>query len=48
MRSPDRIPQQDPQKPQDDPGQKNPKLPVLDEPNDKPHPQPDPGQQPID
>ena len=42
-----RTPQQDPQKPQDDPGQANPNIPGIDNPSDKPRPQPDPGKQPI-
>ena len=41
-----RTPQQDPQSPNKDPAQKNPKLP--EEPIDTPRPQPDPGKQPID
>lgn len=40
-----RVPQQNPQSPNDDPNQKNPTLP--EGPNDFPHPQPDPGKQPI-
>ncbi len=41
-----RTPQQDPQPPNNDPGQKNPKLP--EGPSDTPRPQSDPGKQPID
>lgn len=42
----DRTPQQDPQSPNNDPGQNNPHLP--EGPSDKPRPQSDPGKQPID
>lgn len=40
-----RTPQQDPQSPNNDPGQQNPKIP--EGPSDTPRPQPDPGKQPI-
>jgi hypothetical protein len=45
--SPDRTPQQDPQQPENDPGQVNPKIPGIDNPSDKPRPASDPGKQPI-
>jgi hypothetical protein len=40
------TPQQDPQHPNDDPGQKNPKIP--EGPGDNRPPHPDPNNQPID